>query len=212
MKTIYTLLSLVIVLTSTDLCSQEIEFEFFNGTELTEIGNNYDNQEASGTYTIGSTTLIAEAYLENDSIGTILNGGADGFGINSIGTGDLTQRIDNINGIEKIIFSFNTEGTFKSINLRYIEEASEEAILEFSGGNTFNLNTATALSGDDDFLINELFSAGQEITLSISANSELGENFALDSILVQIPEANTASWIIGLIGILFLMSSRLLKN
>ena len=212
MKTIYTLLSLVIVLTSTDLCSQEIEFEFFNGTELTEIGNNYDNQEASGTYTIGSTTLVAEAYLENDSIGTILNGGADGFGINSIGTGDLTQRIDNINGIEKIIFSFNTEGTFKSINLRYIEEASEEAILEFSGGNTFNLNTATALSGDDDFLINELFSAGQEITLSISANSELGENFALDSILVQIPEANTASWIIGLIGILFLMSSRLLKN
>ena len=212
MKTIYTLLSLVIVLTSTDLCSQEIEFEFFNGTELTEIGNNYDNQEASGTYTIGSTTLIAEAYLENDSIGTILNGGADGFGINSIGTGDLTQRIDNINGIEKIIFSFNTEGTFKSINLRYIEEASEEAILEFSGGNTFNLNTATALSGDDDFLINELFSAGQEITLSISANSELGENFALDSILVQIPEANTASWIIGLIGILFLISSRLLKN
>ena len=212
MKTIYTLQSLVIVLTSTDLCPQEIEFEFFNGTELTEIGNNYDNQEASGTYTIGSTTLIAEAYLENDSIGTILNGGADGFGINSIGTGDLTQRIDNINGIEKIIFSFNTEGTFKSINLRYIEEASEEAILEFSGGNTFNLNTATALSGDDDFLINELFSAGQEITLSISANSELGENFALDSILVQIPEANTASWIIGLIGILFLMSSRLLKN
>ena len=212
MKTIYTLLLLVIVLTSTDLCSQEIEFEFFNGTELTEIGNNYDNQEASGTYTIGSTTLVAEAYLENDSIGTILNGGADGFGINSIGTGDLTQRIDNINGIEKIIFSFNTEGTFKSINLRYIEEASEEAILEFSGGNTFNLNTATALSGDDDFLINELFSAGQEITLSISANSELGENFALDSILVQIPEANTASWIIGLIGILFLMSSRLLKN
>lgn len=212
MKTIYTLLLVVIVLTSTDLCSQEIEFEFFNGTELTEIGNNYDNQEASGAYTIGSTTLIAEAYLDDDSIGTILNGGADGFGINSFGTGDLTQRIDNINGIEKIIFSFNTGGTFKSINLRYIEEASEEAILEFSGGNTFNLNTATALSGDDDFLIDELFSAGQEITLRISANSELGENFALDSILVQIPEANTASWIIGLIGILFLLSSRLLKN
>ena len=212
MKTIYTLLLLVIVLTSTDLCSQEIEFDFFNGTELTEIGNNYDNQEASGAYTIGSTTLIAEAYLDDDSIGTILNGGADGFGINSFGTGDLTQRIDNINGIEKIIFSFNTGGTFKSINLRYIEEASEEAILEFSGGNTFNLNTATALSGDDDFLIDELFSAGQEITLRISANSELGENFALDSILVQIPEANTASSIIGLIGILFLLSSRLLKN
>lgn len=212
MKTIYTLLLLVIVLTSTDLCSQEIEFDFFNGTELTEIGNNYDNQEASGAYTIGSTTLIAEAYLDDDSIGTILNGGADGFGINSFGTGDLTQRIDNINGIEKIIFSFNTGGTFKSINLRYIEEASEEAILEFSGGNSFNLNTATALSGDDDFLIDELFSAGQEITLRISANSELGENFALDSILVQIPEANTASSIIGLIGILFLLSSRLLKN
>ena len=174
MKTIYTLLLLVIVLTSTDLCSQEIEFEFFNGTELTEIGNNYDNQEASGAYTIGSTTLIAEAYLDDDSIGTILNGGADGFGINSFGTGDLTQRIDNINGIEKIIFSFNTGGTFKSINLRYIEEASKEAILEFSGGNTFNLNTATALSGDDGFLIDELFSAGQEITLRISANSELG--------------------------------------
>lgn len=212
MKILYTLLPLLTIFTSTEVYSQEIEFEFFNGSELTEIGKAYDNQEGSATYTIDSTTLNAEAYLNDNSIGTVINGGADGLGINSIGTGDQTQRIDNINGIDKIIFSFNTAGTFKSINLRYIEESSDEAILEFSGGNTFNLNTATALSGEDDFLINELFSAGQEITLSISANSELGENFALDSILVQIPEANTASWIIPLICILFLASSRLLKN
>ncbi len=212
MKIIYSPLTLLIIFTSTEVYSQEIEFQLFNGTELTEIGKAYDNQEGSASYTIGSTTLNAEAYLNDNSIGTAINGGADGLGINSIGTGDQTQRIDNINGIEKIIFSFNTSGTFKSINLRYIEESSDEAILQFSGGNTFNLNTATALSGEDDFLINELFSAGQEITLSISENSELGENFALDSILVQIPEANTASWIIPLICILFLASSRLLKN
>ena len=76
MKILYTLLPLLTIFTSTEVYSQEIEFEFFNGSELTEIGKAYDNQEGSATYTIDSTTLNAEAYLNDNSIGTVINGGA----------------------------------------------------------------------------------------------------------------------------------------
>lgn len=194
------------------LCAQTIEFVFFNGTELSDLGSNFDNQVGSVSQTTGSITLTAEAFLDGISTGTALNGGADGFGINSQGTGDQTQRIDNINGFETFVFSFNTAGTLQSINLRYIEEVDNEAILSFENGNSFNLNTSTALSGEDDFFINETFLPGQEISLRISEASSLGENFALDSITIAIPENSVSSLWMSLFSYSILLGSRLIKK
>lgn len=60
-----------------------------------------------------------------------MNGGAEGFGVNSNGLSDYTQRIDNTNGTESIVFSFSTDGILDAIDLRYIEESANEAILSF---------------------------------------------------------------------------------
>ena len=52
--------------------------------------------------------------------------------MNATGTGDETQRIDNDLGNESIQFSFNLAGTFDKIDLRYIEESSNEGTLHFA--------------------------------------------------------------------------------
>ena len=194
------------------LSAQNIEFVFFDGSDITELGSTFDNQAGSASYTLNSTILTAEAFLDNNSASNLLNGGADGFGINSQGTGDNTQRIDNINGIETIVFSFNTAGVFESIDLRYIEESENEAILSFQNGRTFELNTATALSNNDDFFINERFLAGQEIRLSISEESVAGENFALDSMRVIIPENAFSSLWLSVVTCSVFIGSKIIKK
>jgi hypothetical protein len=106
-----------------------------------------------------------------------------------------------------MVFSFNTGGTFQSIDLRYIEESSNEAQLVFDGGSTYELNTTTAHGGSDDFTIGETFTAGQTITLRISSAAGVGENFSLESFTV-IPEPNTYALLAGFCALGFVMVRR----
>ena len=148
--------------------------------------------------------MTAEAFLDGVSAGTEFNGATSSFGINADGTGDETQRFDNDNGIESMVFSFNVGGTFDSIDLRFIEETADEGVLAFDGGSTFELNSTTALSGDDDFTIGETFTAGQSITLQISASAGAGENFSLESFTVTasaVPEPSAYALLAGLLGL-----------
>lgn len=190
------------------LTGQSLTFSFHDGSQLTEAGSFFDNVESTVSYTKNSITLSMQATLDDNSANAELNGASEGFGVNSNGLSDQTQRIDNINGKEAIVFSFNTAGILSTIDLRYIEESSNEAILSFDGGNQFNLNTETALSGSDDFAINEAFLAGQKISLFISPDASPNENFALESISIQIPENNAA--IFGMYA--FVLLSVLLKK
>lgn len=189
--------------TATVLTAQNIIFSFHDNSGLLEAGTHFDTNNPAGPYTVQSLELSMEAVLDGLTENAALNGGADGFGVNSQGGSDQTQRIDNINGQESIEFSFNTAGILQSIDLRYIEETANEAILSFTGGNTFHLNTSTALSGQDDFSINEAFSAGQKIILSISSEAATNENFSLEAIHVQIPENNHA--VVGMTAGIFLI-------
>jgi hypothetical protein len=146
-----------------------------------------------------------EALLDDNSELAELNGGAEGFGVNSDGLSDYTQRIDNTNGQEMIVFSFDSPGILDTVDLRYIEESSNEAILSFEGGKQFSLNTETTLSGMDDFKINEAFTAGQQISLYVSPLASENENFSLESISIKIPENNAS--IVGMLAfILFFVS------
>lgn len=174
------------------LLGQSIRFSLHDGTQLTDAGTFFDNENSIASFTENNITLSMQAMLDGNSANAELNGGAEGFGVNGNGPSDHTQRIDNSNGIEAIVFSFNTSGILNTIDLRYIEESTNEAVLSFDGGGQFNLNTETALSGRDDFTINEAFRAGQLISLYISSEADLNENFALESIIVQIPENNAA--------------------
>ena len=186
------LLCLLKIFLTIPLVGQSIQFSLHDGSKLTEAGSAFDNENSIVSYTKGGITLSLEALINNDSANAVLNGGAEGFGVNSNGLGDYTQRIDNINGTESIVFSFSTDGILDAIDLRYIEESANEAILSFEGGKQFSLNADSALSGKDDFSINEAFTAGQKISLYISPEASQNENFSLESISVQIPENDTA--------------------
>lgn len=199
------LLCLFQIALTTSLMSQTIQFSLHDGTALTDTGSFFDNQDSLASFTQNGITLSMEAFLDDNSVNAELNGGAEGFGVNSNGLNDHTQRIDNTNGKETIIFSFNSPGILSTIDLRYIEESSNEAILSFEGGNQFNLNTETALSNKDDFTINEAFTAGQQISLFISSEASENENFALESITIQIPENNEA--ILGMFTFILLFVS-----
>lgn len=186
------------------LLAQNIIFSFHDNSGLLDAGEHFDSNDSLGPYTLGTVELSMDAQLDELSENANLNGGADGFGVNSQGGNDQTQRIDNSNDQESIVFSFNRAGILQTIDLRYIEESSDEAILTFTGGNTLHLNTSTALSGEDNFSINEAFSAGQQIILSISSQAAANENFSLEAIHVQIPENNHA--VIGMsAGILLIV-------
>ena len=110
------------------LLGQNIEFLFHDGTHLTEAGSFFDNENSIASFTESNVTLSMQTMLDDNSANAKLNGGSEGFGINSNGANDYTQRIDNGNGIETIVFSFNTSGILNTIDLRYIEESTNEAI------------------------------------------------------------------------------------
>lgn len=184
-------------------------FTFHDGSATTGTGSVFDNAEGSVQDTVGDFTLTAEAFLDGTSAGTDLNGAGTGFGVNAAGTGDETQRLDNDLGLESIVFSFSSGGTFESIDLRYIDKAANEGLLIFDGGNTYELNTTTALSGDDDFTIGETFTAGQSITLTLSGSAAAGENFSLENFTVSaVPEPGTYALLAGMLGLTAVMLRR----
>lgn len=207
MKLTKTLLTAAALSCSTYSASAQTTFIFQNGTITTETGLVFDDEEGSIQDTKGGFTLTAEAFLDGVSTGTEFNGAGSGFGINAVGTGDETQRFDNDLGDESMVFSFDIGGTFTSIDLRYVSTAFNEAVLIFDGGGTYELNNTTALSGDDDFNIGEVFTAGQTITLAISGSAALGENFSLESFTV-VPEPKTYALLAGITALGFVMVRR----
>ena len=181
----------------------QITFSFHDGSGILASGTALDPGGSSGTSLVSGVTLTAEAYLDGVSAGTVFNGASDGFGINASGTGDETQRFDNDNGIESMVFSFDIGGTFDTIDFEFIEDAAE-AVLSFEGGNSYDIFAGSATEttgGSTDFhTITETFVAGQEITLSVSGSAAAGENFSLQAFTITpsaIPEPSTYALIFG---------------
>lgn len=181
----------------------QITFSFHDGASILTSGSDLDTGGSSGTSLVGGVTLSAEAYLARVSAGTVFNGASDGFGINASGTGDETQRFDNDNGIESMVFSFDVGGTFNTIDFEFIEDAAE-AVLSFDGGNSYDIfagSSTETTGGTTDFhTITETFIAGQEITLAVSGTAVSGENFSLQAFTITpsaIPEPSTYALIFG---------------
>ena len=170
-----------------DLHGQYV-FEFHTGSSLGTAGTALDGQAGSATFTQNGITLTAEAFLNSASSGTKINGAGTSFGINATGSGDETQRIDNDLGNESMQFSFNLAGTFDEIDLRYIEESSNEATLHFAGsGNTIQLNTSNSdIESNDNFDFSSpySFSANEVITLGMHSSADSGENYSLESFTI----------------------------
>ena len=194
--------------------SGQITFNFHDGSSTLTSGTDLDSGGSSGTSLVSGVTLSAEAFLDGVSAGTVFNGASDGFGINASGTGDETQRFDNDNGVESMVFSFDVGGTFNTIDFEFIEDAAE-AVLSFDGGNSFDIFAGSATEttgGSTDFhTITETFVAGQEITLAVSGSAASGENFSLQAFTITpsaIPEPSTYALIFGGLALGFVIWRR----
>lgn len=193
----------------------QVTFVFHDGSSVpaSSAGDTFDGPDTDGsrTHLQSGITLTAEAFLAGVSANTNLNGAGDGFGVNGNGADTSTTRIDNGAGLESMVFSFDTAGTFDSIDLRYIEESSNEGLLIFDGGTTYQLTSVTA-SGSDVVTINESFTAGQSITLTLSGSAGAGENFALESFTVTaVPEPSSFAALAGLMMLGFAGSRRRMR-
>ena len=200
----------IFILSITHASAAIVAFSFHDGSNTIGTGSSLESSGSSGTSLVSGVTLSADALLDGVTTGTVFNGATGSFGINATGTGDDTQRFDNGLGVESMVFSFDVAGTFTSIDLRFIEEAANEAVLSFAGGNSYELNTTTALSGADDFNIGESFTAGQLITLQISSSPDalVGENFSLESFTINtVPEPSSTA-LLGLGGLALILRRR----
>lgn len=210
MNTAIPLVALTSILTGS--IAAQTTFTFHTGDALGDTGTVFDNASGATQHTVDGITLTAEAYLNGVSTNTKLNGNSTSFGIDNPGTdaseSDDADRFDNHGGSEAMVFSFDRAGTFQSIDLRFIEENTDEAQLIFAGGPTYELNLSTDTGGSTDtFNIAQVFTAGQTITLQLSPNAEIGENFALESFTV-VPAPETFSLLAGLCGLTMVMLRR----
>jgi hypothetical protein len=141
----------------------------------------------SGTYTLNGITLSAGTDFGDFNLTN------SGFGPDQAGSADDSDTFDTGNGNESMVFSFDTAGTFNSIDFALLNDTPEFAVLSFAGGSTFNLtdgpSSTIAVSGNDFFGgVNESFTSGQLVTLSISGGSDFTlENFTVTAI----PEPST---------------------
>ena len=210
MKTTISLFTLVVFAAGS--ANGQTTFSFHDGSATIGSGQVFDGAEGQVSDTISGVTLTAEAFLDGTSAGTDFNGTTGRFGIDNPNTTtsglDIGDRFDNLGGIESMVFSFDTGGTFDTIDLRYISDDNHEAVLSFSGGNTYQLNNTAALSGDDDFSIGETFTAGQAITLAISGSASAGQNFSLESFTITVPETAAYGLLLGLVGLTAVMIRR----
>jgi hypothetical protein len=169
---------------------------------------------SSGVDAAGMTLNTSGLYSQD---GITLSAGTDfgdfnltdnGFGPNQADSGDDTDAFDTALGDESMVFSFNIAGTFQSIDFALLNDTPETAVLSFAGGSTYILTdgvtSSIAVSGNDTFLgINEDFTAGQLITLSISG----GTNFTLENFTV-VPEPDTYALLAGICSLGFIMLRR----
>jgi hypothetical protein len=181
--------------------SAQITFNFHDGAATIGSGIDLDTAGSSGSSLVSGVTLSAEAFLDGVTTGTVFNGTSTNFGINATGVGDDTDRFDNGIGIESMVFSFNTAGTFNTIDLSVLG-ADAEAVLSFDGGNSFDLfeGSATETTGGatDLHTITESFLAGQEITLAVSGTADPSTNFGLQAFTITaIPEPSTYALLFG---------------
>ena len=94
------------------LSAQNIEFVFFDGSDITELGSTFDNQAGSASYTLNSTILTAEAFLDNNSASNLLNGEPMAL--------ELIAKGQEITLKELIILMASKQSFFHSIQLAFL--------------------------------------------------------------------------------------------
>lgn len=171
---------------------------FSDGVDAASMGLN-----TSGTYSQEGITLTAGTDFGDFNLTN------SGFGPDQPGSVDDSDNFDSDNGNESMVFELDTAGTFNSIDFALLDDSPETAVLAFSGGNTYNLyngaGSTIAVSGFDEFTgIDESFTAGQQITLTVNNGSFTLESFTVTAV----PEPSAFGLIAGMLGFTWIMLRR----
>jgi hypothetical protein len=116
---------------------------------------------------------------------TVLNRTASGFGVNSVGSGDLTDQIDAINGIEAVRLVFDQDVYFTQLVLALYSKPSQEppgdlASLSLPAGTVIPLPMTSAVD-TYDFASGNFIAAGQAVDLTYIQ----GNGFSFNGFTVQ---------------------------
>jgi hypothetical protein len=161
---------------------------------LFQLKNNPDvelvDEAASLSLTIGGITATLTANTG------VLNTTTGGFGVNATPSGDTTDEIDAVNGIESVTITFNVPVSLTQIVLSNFTGSTtgDLASLTIDGFAAVTLNPTVPALDVYNFTSNNTVLVGQSIVLAYLA----GNGFSFDSFSV-IPEP--ASGVLLLIGV-----------
>jgi hypothetical protein len=181
--------------------------------DLRDAGIEAIDEVGSFTLTVNGISASLTALAGGvTNAGTVLNRTASGFGVNALGSGDATDQIDFINGIESVRIAFSEDVFFTQLVLSVYSTQTQSpptgdlASLALPAGTVFPLPMSSA-TDTYNFSTNNFVAAGQTVELSYVQ----GNGFSFDSFTVNsVPLPSVAS--AGLILLGALASARFLRR
>lgn len=144
--------------------------------DFTGQGSTFDYEERTGSFFTDGVTLNLQALVVGST--GILNGASGDYGVNEANTGDVTDRLDIVNGAESILINFNAGNPKTFVTLDNI------VIDNFSGTDvgTYRVNGGAGVSLADGILDVDIDVTGGSILVAVSA----GNGFSFDGIQLTI--------------------------
>jgi hypothetical protein len=146
------------------------------------------DEVSSFTLTLNGISATLTAYAGGvTNPATVLNRTDSGFGVNAVGSGDVTDQIDAINGTEAVTIVFNKDVLFGQLQLSLYSTAGQsppgdQAKLVLPG--LTDLTVATSSANDVyNYSEKNFVAAGQTVTLShVQGNGFSFDNFTVSEV------------------------------
>jgi hypothetical protein len=155
-----------------------------------------DNIDGVSSFTLtvnGISATLTALVNGQTNAATVLNRTASGFGVNAVGSGDLTDQIDNANGIESVRLVFDQDVYFTQLVLAFYSTSTQVPPGDIAnlGLPQGALQPAAMTSAIDtyNFSSNNFIAAGQAVDLAyVQGNGFSFNSFSVNS-AVPLPTA-----------------------
>jgi hypothetical protein len=168
-------LSAVVCMAMGASSAQAVFFDLRDNATLEPI-----DEVVSFNYAVGGIIATLTAGVGPPANGGVLNSTLSGFGVNATGSGDATDMLDGVNGIEEVDITFNQNVTFTQLSVSSFGGTDAGEIV-IAGGTPIPIAT-TGLQDVPDTAV----SMGQSVIVRYVA----GNGFSFDSFEVT-PEPGT---------------------
>jgi hypothetical protein len=138
------------------------------------------DEVVSFNYPVGGITATLTAVVGPPANAGVLNSTLSGFGVNATGSGDVTDMLDGVNGIEEVDITFNQNVLFTQLTVSSFGGTDAGEVI-IAGGSPISI-TSTGLQDVPDTSV----LTGQSVVVRYVA----GNGFSFDS-FVATPEPGT---------------------